>query len=231
MDGFTPDKARVIFWVIWGCGAAFWAFNLYRVNRSLGSSPGAGGVMDLPSDGSRPGGDVEGEAVVPLDVNEVSRRLSLFFATNLQGALGALEITESSRERLSVTEMSDMTTHRSQRGLVLDKATFDFRPTGSETTVTYRADLARLKRFCRAGASIFLVLGAVALAAATYVMLSIVVVHAQSGVRYQVFQTLQIVHFLWPPLLFTYIYTRSRRAVATLLETLLANLPYSAPAA
>ena len=229
MDGFTPDTARMIFWIIWGCGAALWVFDLYRVKRSLGKRAGAGGVMDLPADGARPGDDVEGEAVVPLDADEVNRRLSMFFATHLQGALGALEITESSRQRLSVTEVSGMTTHRSQKGIVLDAATFDFRTTGSGTTVTYRAGLGRLKRFCRTGASVFLVLGAVALATASYIMLCIVVVHPRLGIRYQVFQTLQTVHFLWPPLLFAYIYGRSRHAVATLFEALLANLPCSTP--
>lgn len=229
MDGFTPDKARTIFWMIWSCGAALWVFNLYNVNRSLGKRPGAGAVTGLPTRDERSGGDVEGEAVVPLDVDEVSRRLSLFFATHLQGALGTLEITESSRERLSVTEMSGITSHRSQHRIVLDGATFDFHRTGNDTAVAYHASLERLKRFCRTGASIFLVLGIAALVAAGYVMLNIVVVHEQMGVRYQVFQTLQIGHVLWPPLLFTYSYNRSRRAVATLLETLLANLPYSAP--
>ena len=109
---------------------------------------------------------------------------------------------------------------------VLDTATFTFRPSGGETAVTYRASLARLARFCRRGAAIFLVLGVVALVAASYLMLSIVVVHQKLPVRYQVFQTVQVVHFLWPPLLFAFIYKRARRSASTLFRTLLANLPH-----
>jgi hypothetical protein len=75
------------------------------------------------------------------------------------------------------------------------------------------------------GVFVFL-LAPAALAAAAFLIPAYILKSDDPSVRGQALQTLQVVHFLWPPFLFGALYRRNARMVGTMLENVLRNAAF-----
>ena len=227
-SGITVETAKTIFWIIWAAAAVVWIVSALWIGTWFRKKT-YGRTDDpfedpLSADGPEHV-DLEGQTTVALAPDEVSRRLTCFFANHLAAGL-TVEESSPTRVRLSGGGTGSATAGR-QGQMPLDEVTFTFHSfAGAAAEVRYSARLTRLKRFCRIGAGVFQILGLAALGAACYVMLTFVVTSPKIGIRYQVWQTLQLVHFLWPPFLFAGVYAMTRRSIARLIGTLLGNLAY-----
>ena len=228
-SGITVETAKTIFWIIWAAAAGVWIVSALWI-RTWFRKKTYGRTDDPFEDALSTDGpeqvDLEGQATVALAPDEVSRSLTRFFANHLATGL-AVEESSPTRVRLSTGGAVGSAGAGRQGRMPLDEVTFTFRSVaGGAAEVRYGARLTRLKRFCRIGAGVFQILGLAALGAACYVMLTFVVRSPKIGIRYQVWQTLQLVHFLWPPFLFAGVYAMTRRSIARLIGTLLGNLAY-----
>jgi hypothetical protein len=72
----------------------------------------------------------------------------------------------------------------------------------------------------------FQAVGMIALAAGCWAVYTYLASAADTAVRWQTFQMLQVCHFLWPPFLFGALYRTGTRSLTALFDTLAKNLPY-----
>lgn len=93
--------------------------------------------------------------------------------------------------------------------------------------VEWAVELANMGWLLALGA-LFQVLGLVVIVVGCWAISTYVVSSPDPAVRWQTFQMVQVVHFLWPPFLFGGLYRRGRREVAAQFEALANNLPYYA---
>lgn len=98
--------------------------------------------------------------------------------------------------------------------------------TGTGTRVAWSLEVGSLGRGLKLGAAIVLGVGALAIIAAAVIFPTIVIPSEHAAVRGQTWQVLQIVHFLWPPFLFTWQARRLRGLVTERCTDMLQNLPY-----
>ena len=223
-ERFTAEVARLIFWIIWGTGAGVWALAFYRMQRfgkRAGEERPAYGESSLER-----GTDVaDGARDVPLSADAAKSRLASFFAMNMQASASGISIADDRPHRLTLTRKSTLQHGGTQTQWGFDSVDFEFAPKGaSMAEVRYRVVTARLARVMRTVGYVFVFLGGAALVAVAHVMLNYVVENPNPAVRYQVFQTLQAGHFLWPPFLMSYVYGRSRRGLCQFLENVIEGL-------
>lgn len=96
---------------------------------------------------------------------------------------------------------------------------------GGNSIADYRLATSASRWLLFAG-GIFSVVGFLAIVVGFFMLSHYVVPDPRSGVRGQVVQMVQCVHFLWPPWLFGLIYKRVNEAPRQGLTTRIANLPF-----
>jgi hypothetical protein len=94
------------------------------------------------------------------------------------------------------------------------------------TKVEYRIELSRGQGLLLAG-RILLVLGLMALVGGFWLIRTYVVPNPNPGIRGQVVQMVQVVHFLWPPFLFGGLYRMRIKAIRNAFDAFIHNLPYT----
>jgi len=99
------------------------------------------------------------------------------------------------------------------------------RETGCRLSWTY--DGGPLVRPMGAWSAGFLVAGAAALLLAAFAMPVFVIVHPAPAVRWQVIQTVHVLHFVWPPFIVALLARRRAALVRVQVEDYLANLVFS----
>ena len=98
-------------------------------------------------------------------------------------------------------------------------------PSGHRTRIDYA--IATKSRGLLIGGWIAVVLGLVAVVVTPCLMFLIVLPHPNPNIRAQVFQSFQMVHFLWPPFLFASLARQPGRMFRARMESLVHNLPYN----
>jgi hypothetical protein len=99
-------------------------------------------------------------------------------------------------------------------------------PSGSCTRIQYAIEMPSGRILLGLG-WLFVILGFVALAATCIVMFGYVLPSPDPSIRGQAVQTVQVIHFLWPPFLFGSLSRQPARLVRARVEALVHNLPYS----
>jgi len=211
-----------------GClvvGVGVWLY-MYRLVSRIGGGTAGGGMGELAyrdQADSSGGSLVTGSADIPGTTDEVSAKLGAMVASGIANM--PMKITERDERRLRFEPVGAMT-----QGRFFGEAEFTFSPSSSgsgRTRVNYSVDLSGLAGRMRAwGKGLLIFVGlpcAVVLPAA---LLVFVAPSTTPGTRWQVLQCLQMVHGLWPPVMFHFIFKRVRKTVASALDAQLSNLEH-----
>ena len=97
---------------------------------------------------------------------------------------------------------------------------------GTGTHLSWTVDGRPLNRAFRTAMKVVLGLGFLALLIAGVVVPTVIIPSPEEGVRWQVVQTIQVIHVLWPPFLLAFVARRRRAMVEARTGDMLANLAY-----
>jgi hypothetical protein len=214
-----------VMWIVWLLGARFALSRLRPRGAWPGPEPGGG---DLPPAAGldRPEGPesldaVVGEAEVEGGPEAVSRKLAeqLAAATSPGGA-SVFRITERTPRRVTFRRAPG-------QGPVFDEGIVALEPRGGRVKIRYAVSLRRLTAILRIAT--YLVCfgyGGLFVVGAPALIWYLVVNSECEAVRWQVFQTFQMVHGVWPPFLMGALALRLRRTTARFFESLVANMEH-----
>ncbi len=168
---------------------------------------------------------IYGSAEVTGRPDDLSTRAAAALAGGTAGYVGLLKILERTADRLTFERAGTMAGGHAGRSPVLNG---QIRFTGQgpdRTRIDYAVQVAA-GRGLLLGGVIFQILGLVALFVGFSVTTTFVVPNHNPAVRGQVFQMLQVGHFLWPPFLFGGIFRLRDRWVRDAFDALVHNLPH-----
>jgi len=201
------STARFIFYVILGVEIVAWviAARFSRFSRD--------------EEGSALGGVLETEG----DAEEIATRIAESLAAGAGPVAQRFRLTERTSERIAFERaMPGMIAGPAQA--VIDSGLVTLEKTASgKVRIAYAGKIERLLRVTRLGLLISLAAGLAALCVGAILIWVFVIPSETKGVRWQVFQTLQVMQFLWEPWLFIGLRRRGRRIARAYLETLVSN--------
>lgn len=195
-------------WVIWLLGIRF-AYARAAPSPGQGSSGGDQGKPEV----------LTGEASIPGDAERISRQLAERLASN-PGGVPLVRLTARTGQRVEFERVRGL-----QAFPAFDRGSFTLEQRGEEVRVRYQASLERYSRMIRLvlGLVCFLY-GGVFVLGGPLLLWFLVVKSSDPVVQGQVWQTLQMLHGVWPPFLVGFLAGRIRRMTEQYLQTLLDNL-------
>jgi hypothetical protein len=220
------DVAKLIFAAIMGVGVMVWTFSLHRALRL--------GLVVKQPDPLVPDEDAEvgkfesqsGTVTLRGDPQALSKAL-VRSLVQLQFGLFAsvFKIREYEDGRIALKKIGPLVCNMPP-GLHFTEAEISFERTNQGTVqVSYRLGYARLVRLLRKIALCFiLVIGLPTIFLVGAIVWLLVIPSPIPGVRWQVLQTLQIGHALWPPFMFMWFYSLGRRQSRTLIENVISSI-------
>jgi hypothetical protein len=168
---------------------------------------------------------ISGEAEVEGEAGQLAEKLARVLARPDAAGAGAVKITECSPRRVSFEGLGGQAAGQGW-GPMVRRGVIDLEPAARQRTrLSYGVEPVS-GRWLLVGAAIFQTLGLVALVVGFLLIDRLVVPNPNPAVRGQVFQSLQIVHFLWPPFLFAGLYRTRYRLVRAGVDALVHNVPY-----
>lgn len=179
---------------------------------------------DLRSTGFQQGKCVAGRTEIDGQPDALSAKAASILAKGDPFTLGPIKITEKTDQHIVFErlEAANQAAGWFRRGVL------HFESVGQgRSRVEWLVELANMSWLLWLGV-LFQVLGLIAIAVGGWVIYTFVVSSADPGVRWQTFQMIQVVHFLWPPFLFGGLYRRGIKQVAFQFEAFANNLPYHA---
>lgn len=217
--------ATLVFAAIMGIGFLIWAYSLIKTlrigNETTVDDPWKPGAIDPGSSTTH-----SGERTIHGDPEQLSKALVRSLLQVNIGMFGSLfEVVERTGKRVVLKKTGPLICNQ-PAGLYFSEAEFEFdRLGGDAVRVEYRLGYDRLVRLTkRVSLSIIFLAGLPAMAVVGALIWFLVVQADNPAVRWQVFQTLQIVHALWPPFLMIGIYSMGRRHSKTFVSNLLTTL-------
>lgn len=160
-----------------------------------------------------------GEVRISGRPTQLSRRLAARLSQpGGPGTLGVLSVSQPAEDTVLAEQLEAM-------GFPFESCLVLFTADGADCVARY-VIRSRPNRWLAVLAHGFLILGMGAIVGMGWLMEALVIPNPLPGVRWQVFQSLQVVHFLWPPFLLASLDRRYRRAVATRIEAMLSGLPF-----
>ncbi|MEZ6062691.1 MAG: hypothetical protein R3C19_20295 [Planctomycetaceae bacterium] len=229
----NPRIAEIFFASVMTAGVLVWAISLRKAANLGKQTPSPDDdpwspLNDINDRTTSPSANVvTGERTVsgqPAGVSDSLARL-MMTSTTMGPFSSSYEIIDRTSERLLVRPSGSSMGNRSA-GVNFSEAEFTFeRVDRNLVSVRYRLDFDRMAaRLRRATLAIILGLGLPVLILVGSLIWHFVVRSANPGVRWQVLQTLQIVHVLWPPFLMMQSYKWRRTHATTFVSNLLASL-------
>lgn len=213
----TEETATTIFTAVLAGGVVIWLFALILHRRVF-----------RPVDPAEPQVLSYGELTIEAPIADVTEKSVATLRGGLPG-IGPVRLTEANDRRLAgcvdMVGGSRGATGRSPIGSGV-RFLVEFTPHDPETAATYRifgTGGGCLKT--ASGLFVYLITPAV-LAAAGYLVPTFILENGDPAGRYQVFQTCQIIHFLWPPFLFFGLRRRVAKAVTRSLTNVLQNAAF-----
>jgi hypothetical protein len=215
----------VVFVAIMAAGFTAWLCSLSMALR-LGTTPLQSGL---------PGADFEPKSWAGAEIGfrtvrgtpaKLSKALARALTQlNVGGFSSLYEIVERSEECLVLRKTGPLVCNQPP-GLYFSEAKVAFDYLGNGTTrVSYELGYDRLARRMRSIAlSIIFLIGLPVMVVVGGVIWHFVLPSENPSVRWQVLQTLQIAHALWPPFLVVAVYAIGRRQSKTYFSNLLSNL-------
>jgi hypothetical protein len=220
-----PESAQILVLAITAVAVIVWLLGVQFLSRSLRVGQAApSGERDLTDASLAPSAnrltgsvEVDGQPAVLS-----ARAASVLARTSPFGPVKIVEKTDDHIvfESLGPGGVKQLATRWFQRGELQLSAVNPRR-----SRVDWVAELASMSWLLSLGA-LFLVLGLVAIVVGCWVMFTWVIPSPNLAVRWQAFQMIQVVHFLWPPFVFGALYRRGRREVSAQFEAMANNLPY-----
>ena len=142
------------------------------------------------------------------------------------GTFGSLfEVVERTPQRIGLRKNGPLMCNQPP-SLYFSEAELTFEPVGNDTTrVSYVLGFDRLARRVKFVAlSIILGIGLPVLVIVGGLIWHFVLPSPNPAIQWQVLQTLQVSHALWPPFLFLWLYSAGRRQSKTYFSNLLSTL-------
>ena len=183
------------------------------------------GDASLPGDyaAASEGRVLSASAEVPASAEELARKAARLLA---QGKLGLpVRVAEATADTVRFEAVGPAWPHAVRGGEA------HYRPLGPELTATECSIVIRQSGSVMPRlAAVFVLVGLVAIITAVGLIDTYVVRSPDPNIRFQVFQVLQAIHFVWPPFLFAGISRGQRSAheilARQMLDGLTHNLPY-----
>jgi hypothetical protein len=144
---------------------------------------------------------------------------------NVGGFNSLFEVTQRTNEKLTLRKTGPLACNQ-PAGLYFSEASVKFENLGNNSTrVRYELGYERLaKRMRSISLGIILLVGLPVMLVVGGLIWHFVLPSENPAIRWQVLQTLQIAHALWPPFLLVTIYSIGRRQSKTYFSNLLSNL-------
>lgn len=238
------QTAEIVFFCVMGVAITVWAVGLYMALRLGHQSEDSGhwqASSNTPIDPSNPWqstwghvdsfqSHVVGTQTVPGNANDVSRGIaSRLSETGIPGRFsGLFEITDCTPKTVVATKVGPLVCNQ-PTGLYFSEAKFDLRDSGNgQVSVEYRLGFERLRHLLkRVALGLILGLGLPVMGIIASVIWFFVVHSNTPAVRWQVLQSLHVIHVLWPPFLIMWFYSAGRRHCRTYVANLLRSLDTS----
>jgi hypothetical protein len=221
----TQEAATAIFVAIMTVGFLVWLWSLQKT-LALGQRSVTPDWRMLPEQQTAPTDTESGSRTVRCEPEALSQALARSLTQmNVGGFLPLYEITERTSQRIGLKKTGPLMCNQ-PAGMYFSEGeiTFDGLPNGS-TKVSYALGFDRLvKRVKTIALAIIFGVGLPLLIIVGAVVWVWVLPSPHPAVRWQVLQTLQIAHGLWPPFLFLGLYSTGRRQSKTYFSNLLSTL-------
>ncbi|MEQ9409052.1 MAG: hypothetical protein RIK87_15050 [Fuerstiella sp.] len=228
-----PQLAEITFVVIMSVGVCVWLLSLHMAlnlgrHRRRDAEPWTP-LSDLEINAGSPC-DLTGQKTVRGHAEDVSKTLArTLLNLNVPGMFATLfEMVERTPERLEFRKTGPLVCNQ-PTGMYFSEAVFTLERTGAnQVLVSYRLGFERLVKVLRRTAlALILGLGFPVLMTVGILIPWLVLKHPNPAVRWQVFQTLQIVHVLWPPFLIIYLFRSGHRHARTFMANVLTSVELS----
>jgi hypothetical protein len=217
------QTAEIVQYVITGVAVIVWLLalqflvNSYRKRRRAGEQA----AEQLGMTEQVPENLICGSAEVQGQPAELATKAATLLARS------NVKIMESTPERVAFEGFGAPMGGQPQ-GRTIGQGQLRFAPAGKERTrIDYAVEMSGGKGLLWGG-GIFLAVGFVAIIVGFVLIRVFVVDNPNPEIRWQVFQMVQVSHFVWPPFLFGGLYRMSGRMIRNSFEVLVHNLPYHA---
>jgi hypothetical protein len=171
-------------------------------------------------------GAIVGTAEVAGRPEELSAKLAERLARDGVGPLGPVKIMACNGRELEFESARPDNAAKGYHALGFRRGRVQFAGIGARTTVDYVLETTSRGILLGMG-WLFIALGLAALIAAVWLQFTYVIPSPNPGIRFQAVQTVQIVHFLWPPFLFAFLSRQPARILRAQMDALVHNLPYA----
>ncbi len=214
----TTSAAEMLLYAITAVAVAAWVAGLEFMVATV--RRGRKGAAEFAkADDPAPANLIYGSAEVQGNAAELSQRAAAILAAK------SVRISERTDEKIAFETPSEIMPGQnfnlpSLNGQLL------FTPLSAQTT---RVDYAIAKPHVRALlilGFVFQALGFIAIVAGFSLIYFLVVQSPSPIVRWQTFQMVQVVHFLWPPFLFARNISKNRFVLYAQFDTFIHNLPF-----
>jgi hypothetical protein len=221
------DVAVVVVAAITAAGAVVWLIALRFVAASARAD--RAGQPQTPEEVGAAGegrvGWLTGGTEVEGEPSILAARAVAILAKGSLFAVGTVKVLEKDDQHIRF-ERADAGVGKVPASQWFRRGELRFTPLRpGRTRVEWAVEPADMRWLLWLGA-LFQAAGLTALVVGCWLLSTRVASSPNPAVRWQVFQMLQAVHFLWPPFLFAALYRRGTRAVAAQFEALANNLPY-----
>jgi hypothetical protein len=219
------SQAYAIFVTLMGVGFIAWLCSLSLALR-LGTIPLKSDRAEADFEPKSWAGTEFGSRTVRGTPAKLSKALARALTQINIGGFGALfEIAERTDDHISLRKTGPLMCNQPS-GLYFSEADVAFEYLGNNTTrVHYKLGYDRLaKRIRSIALGIILLIGLPVMLVVGSLIWYKVLPSDDLSVRWQVLQTLQITHAIWPPFLLIGIYSMGRRQSKTYFSNLLSNL-------
>ena len=214
--------AEIVLYAITTIGAVVWCFSLRFLLNSRGARQRAPADR-FPITKPAPNNVIQGSAKVEGEPGELAIKAAEALANGIDIQIGRLKVVERTDEKVAFEGGGP--SHK-PAGQIIHRGEIRFRRVSrGKTDIDYEVEISR-GRGLFIGGVIFQILGLVALAMGFLLSHLFFVQNRDPEVRWQTFQMVQVVHFLWPPFLFGGLYRGQYRVVSRAFDTLVHNLPY-----
>lgn len=223
------DTAQFILNVIASVGLAVWLLGLCllvwatQADR-IEADPEAEPIFDPDLDTAPRGPRLHGVVEVRGQPEELSGRAAVVLARWMVPGALAVEERHNHRVVFGSTGLA-----RAWGLAACRRGVLDFKGVAADRTLIHYEVVLAPRRWLLGLGAAFQVIGLVVLIVGFWALSTYVVQSANPMLRYQVVQMLQVVHFLWPPFLFAFLYRALRRSVGAQVRGLVQNLPYLDP--
>jgi hypothetical protein len=216
--------ARLIVVALTAVGAVAWLTALAVTLRARGDRPpvGLGEALPFEIDKSPAASAIVGSIEVDGQAQELAAKLTEQLARTGLLPIGLIKILKSDQKEV-VFEPAGTTSFFSAG---FGRGRFRFSGLGPRTQIDYAVETTS-RTFLTTLSGVFLALGLAALIIVPWLQFQYVIPSPDPTVRAQALQTVQMIHFLWPPFLFAFVARQPAKMLRTQIAALLHNLPYS----